>query len=212
MLRKVVDVVMFAVVLVGGVFAWRSGTERKRLEGEVARLVRVAGDLTIVDPSKIHVQAIETGKPLHFAWRVYIPPNAQVWIRDNIGGLSSVSGGPKEFIARVILRNPPEGGMLQGFREFDLSNSRLSMGSPELADFLRGHEPELRVEQLGVGKVAVIAKNEPAVLLRLAWPESMKAKIAGTLPPLDQYHFAENLLLIRPGPEKPASPKLPTGK
>ncbi len=212
MLRRVIDVVMFAVVLVGGVLAWRTGAERKRLEGEIARLVRAAGDLTIVDPAKIHVQAIGTGEPLHFAWRVYIPGNAQVFVRSSDGNFTSVSGDPQEFIARVNLRNRPERGIIEAFHQFGNSISHSSIGSPELAAFLRGHEPELRVEQLGVGKVSVISTDEPAVLLRLAWPESLKAKIAGTLPPFDQQRFAEDLLRIELGPEKPASPKPPTGK
>ena len=73
--RTAIDLVLLVVIAAGGVAALQTGRERSRLESTYERLHRKTGDLPIGDPAWVHVRAIETGDPLHFAWRVYFPSN-----------------------------------------------------------------------------------------------------------------------------------------
>ncbi len=70
MTRKMFDRFLLRVVLAEGVVAWQTGRERIRLTERHSQLVRVTGDFPIIDPTRVRVRALDTGEPLHFAWRV----------------------------------------------------------------------------------------------------------------------------------------------
>src|SRR6185436_11697936 len=77
MKQRVLNLFLILVAVLGGLLAWQSGRERGRLQAECARLLAITGDLSIDDPSKVYIRALDTREPLHFAWRVYLPPNYQ---------------------------------------------------------------------------------------------------------------------------------------
>src|SRR5690349_2510660 len=105
MMRNAVDLVLLAVVLVGGVLAWRAGHERARLAAHYGRLVDAAGELPADDPSLVYLKALDTGDPLHFAWRVHLPASTNLEVRCSTGngwsGGSWSGSAPTDFIARV---------------------------------------------------------------------------------------------------------------
>ena len=110
MMRRAVDLILLLVFLVGGVWAWTTGRERGRLEVDYKRLVRATGDLTIPEATKVYLRALDTGEPLHFAWRVYLPPHYQFAMRTNSGSMSMSSNSTaQEFIARVRFREDDQG-------------------------------------------------------------------------------------------------------
>ncbi len=101
-MRRLVDGLLLIVVFIGGYLAWQTGLERGRLAQHYQKLVRVAGSLVVSDPSKIYVQALETGDPMHFAWRVFLPANyTENWRSSRESAGSRTSPKPSEFIARV---------------------------------------------------------------------------------------------------------------
>ena len=108
MTQNVIDLVLLAIVLAGGVLAWRAGRERASLAAHHVRLLAAAGELPADDPTLIYLKALDTGDPLHFAWRVHLPANSHLEVRSRTG--SGWSGGfwsgssPTDFIARVRLR------------------------------------------------------------------------------------------------------------
>src|SRR5689334_110913 len=113
---RALDLILLLVILPGGFLAWQSGRQRKRLEDRYERMVRVAGDLAIADPTKVYIRALDMGEPLHFAWRVYLPPNYTLVVRNLTGNGSSGSStswslNPVEFIARVRFRKDEQGLM-----------------------------------------------------------------------------------------------------
>lgn len=79
MMRRLPDLILILALMVGGVVAWKADRERGRLAAEHARLARMTGDLPIIDPARVHLLALETGEPLHQAWRIYLPPIASSW-------------------------------------------------------------------------------------------------------------------------------------
>ena len=206
MIRRAVELILIAAVLVGGVLAWRTGRERARLGSEYARLARLAGDFEIADTTKAHVLALDTGEALNYAWRVYLPPNYNLIVRSTEGGSSSTTSNAEDIIIRIRIR--PESNQDQGqyeiFENFGHGSGRSGFGDQRLAGLIRGHEREIVVEQLGAGKVAVVEPDQNAVLLRLKLPANLEAKARETLG-ADIGQFSPDLYFVEFGP-KAASP------
>ncbi len=184
MKHRLLDLILLIAALIGGYFAWQTGQERSRLEGQYERLSRKTGDLRITDPLRVHVLALDTGDPLHFAWRVYLPANYQANLQRTGGSSSSWSSDPQEFIARVRFLED-EQGVLNVYTSFKGGSSRASVGGPELAELLRGRWEEIQVEQLGAVEMAAIAPDQSARLLRLTLPETLEQEALEKLPARD---------------------------
>ena len=117
------------MILPGCFLAWQSGRERSRLEARYERMVRIAGDLPIEDPSMVYVSAVDTGEPLHYAWHFHLPPNYSLILRNETGGGSggsstSSSTGSRDFIGRVRFQ-PDEQGLLTVYTHFDGSSGMM---------------------------------------------------------------------------------------
>ncbi|WP_165075286.1 hypothetical protein [Paludisphaera rhizosphaerae] len=187
-----IDLVIAAVVLIGGVFAFQAGRERMALEEYRARreeararssaLSKLPGE----DPSLIYLEAIDTGEPFHFAWRHKMPGKINLHIQTRMGGTTSSLGGP----------SGPTGGV--GFAEVAFDGVQLYEDAPDqvrasiwiaghlgysgyadipgLSRLLREHAHELKVEQLGRAGVTAIDPNaqKPTVLLRVGLPEALR--------------------------------------
>src|SRR5262245_29325744 len=140
MRRNVIDLVLLAVVLAGGALAWRAGHERARLAAHHDRLVAAAGELPADDPTLIYLKALDTGDPLHFAWRVHLPARTHLEVRSRTGngwsGSSWSGSDPTDFIARVRFRED-EQGVVNVYTKFDDGSSRSGIGGPGLARLLR---------------------------------------------------------------------------
>jgi hypothetical protein len=203
MIRKAVELLLIAAVMVGGVLAWRTGLECARLGAEYARLARVAGDLTITDPTKIHVLAIDTGEPLHYAWRIYLPLNVDRKVFSRFRSMELLTASkPEEFVMRVQIRLRPDLTGLQIYERGEFGINESNLGDERLANLVLGHEGELQIEQLGSGGVAVIEPDQTPVMLRLAMSPGMQAKALQTLDASDQKSLIPELYRWEIGPEK----------
>jgi hypothetical protein len=201
MARNVLDRVLLAVVLAGGALAWQAGRERARLAAHHDRLVAAAGELPADDPTLIYLKALDTGDPLHFAWRVHLPARTHLEVRSRTGGGwaggSWSSTDPMDFIARVRLRED-EQGVVNVYTKLISGSSRSGIGSPVLARLLRERAGELKVEQVGKPGVATFdpKAKKPTVLLRVALPEALRDK-----PPPDvPAEFFPDLVELTVGP------------
>jgi hypothetical protein len=190
MKHRVFDWLLLVVALIGGVLAWQTGRERNRLSERHRRLVEMAGELPIADPSKMYIRALDTGELLHFAWRVYLPANYNRALSSSGGSSlsSSTSRRPSEFIARLRFRQD-EQGVMEVYNHFANGSTRISIGDQTLADLLRNRWDRVRVEQLGAPEVAVIEPDQSAVLLRLTLPDDMKDEARAKLSPDNQARF-----------------------
>jgi hypothetical protein len=197
------DVLLIGLILLGGILALRTGSERRRLEAEVERLFRASGDLPVGDESRVHVLALKTGEPLHFAWRVYVPPNYKQIITGRGGGGSwsgsSSSSSAQQFTARVRFREDPDGA-LQVYSRFSGGSSLMSIGDRPLATFLRDRWNRLRVEQLGAAHLETVPVDGSAVLLRLTLPDDMREEFKQKLPTHPQSRYVPVLYELRLGP------------
>jgi hypothetical protein len=203
MFRKAVELLLIAGVLVGGVLAWRTGRERARLAAEYARLARAAGDLTITDPTKIHVLAIDTGEPLHYAWRIYLPLNVDRKVFSRFRSMELLTASkPEEFVMRVRIRRRPDLTGLQIYERGEFGINESNLGEERLANLVLGHEGEMQVEQLGSGGVAVIEPDQTPVMLRLAMPPGMQAKALHMLDAAEQKSLIPELYRWEIGPDK----------
>jgi hypothetical protein len=199
MMRKVFDCLLVVIVLVGAIMAWQTGRERLRLTKWHARLARITGDLPIVDATKVHALALNTGDPLHFAWRVYLPPNYSYRLRSVAMVSSPGSAKPAEFIARVRLR-PGQDGDLDVYTHFGNASSRSSLGNNPLAELLHNRWDKIKVEQLGAPELAVINADQSAVLLKLTLPDDLQSEARKKLSSSQQKQFVPVLFELSLGP------------
>lgn len=196
------DLLLLLVLCLGGLLAWRADRERGRLQREHLRLAGMTGDLPIADPSKVYVRALETGDRLHFAWRVYLPPNYSQILKTKSGDLqsSSWSSGPSQFIARVRIREDKQ-GVLQIYTRFAGGSSTMRLGDQALGELLRGRREDIAVEQSGARGIVAIAPDQQAVLLRLTLPEDIQAAARKTLSPWTLEHFVPVLFELKLDPK-----------
>ncbi len=95
---RLLDAILLLIALAGGVFVWRTDQQQARIRAKIERMTRTAGDLVVTDPSRIHVVALDTGEPLHFAWRIYLPAGYKLFQQ-------RTPAGPWAF--RPPVRTPP---------------------------------------------------------------------------------------------------------
>jgi hypothetical protein len=199
MTRRAIDLILIVVTLVGGVLAWQTGQERSRLAATYARLSRKAGDLPIGDPSKVHVMALPTGDPRHYAWRVYLPPKYSYELRSQTSGGQRSASDASEFIARVRFREDDQ-GQLQVYTRFGSGSSRGGLGGRPLAELLRGRWNKIAVEQLGAAGVVAIEPDGKAIVLKLTLPEDMQSEARQRLSVNDQERLVPRFFELEIGP------------
>jgi hypothetical protein len=175
MMSRLIDLCLVAAALTGLFFVWQTGQKRQATRLEYERLVRLTGDLAVTDSSKVHVLALDTGEPLHFAWRIYLPKGSLLKFRHPGGSGSSSSRDGEHLIARVRFREDKD-GQLQVYKRFSGVSGQSGFGNKSLAAFLRGRWDQVAVEQLGAGKPAIVEPNEEAQILRLTLPEALHSE------------------------------------
>lgn len=180
---RIVSLLLLTIALIGGYFAWQSGLKRAGLLSQIARIEKRIGAFSVVDPALVHVQAIATQEPLEFAWRIYLPLNYKMTLRQKFDQSGSISWGssitePSEFIARVVLREHK--GSLECYTSFHTGSGVSSTQSPIHNTAIREHWKQLQMEQLGKPTLAIIQPAEEMTLLRISLPselfESLKLK------------------------------------
>ncbi len=195
-----VSLLLLTISLIGGYYAWQSGTERAGLMSQIARIEKRIGSFPIVDPTLVHVLAIETQQPLEFAWRIYLPANfkmtrVQTFNQSGSSSWGSSRSDASEFIARVVLRE--HNGSLECFNSFNSSSGLSSTQSPIHAIAIREHWKNLKIDQLGKPTLAIIQPDEETTLLRISLPselfESLNLKHKDSSNP----SMTEDLLQIR---------------
>lgn len=214
-MRRLLDAILLLAALAGGVVAWQTGREQARLRAKVERLTRSAGDLPVTDPSRIHVLALDTGEPLHFAWRVYLPAGYDLALVEGRRSGGVVSRSPagsipsRELILRVRFREDAQ-GRLNLYRKNENYSSRGSFGDDALAKVLHGRFEKVLVEQLGANAPVSVGVDEPQDLLRLTLPADMEAEFLKALPPDERAEHNPQFFTLSFGPEA-KKPPIPDG-
>jgi hypothetical protein len=198
------DAILLLIALAGGVFVWRTGQEQARIRAKIERMSRTAGDLVVTDPSRVHVLALDTGEPLHFAWRVYLPADFDLVQQVTSGqpvGVSHASSSPsRELILRVRFRENAEGA-LNLYESLEDSNFRTSFGDESLAKVLHGRFDKVLVEQLGTRTQASVGVDEPLDLLSLRLPADMEAEVLKEMLPAKRARYDPQFFRFSFGPE-----------
>ncbi len=174
MIRRLVEGLLLVVTIVGAYFAWQSSQEKSRLTARYQRLALAAGDFPINDTSLIYVKALETGEPLHFAWRIHLPAKCQHQVTTRSGDWLALDSDPPDFVARIrFFRN--DQGQMQQYHTFGNSASE-SSARRRLANLTPAQWKQLQVEQFGAPELAVLKPDQSAVLLRLTLPKELAAQ------------------------------------
>jgi hypothetical protein len=177
--HKIHDLILLVVVVLGGIFVAITWRLQSGLQTEYDRLALLTGELPVQDSSKVHVKAIDTHNPLHFAWRIYLPPKYRLIVKDSCGGQSNSSRSDScDFVARVRFREN-EQGLLSLYTSFQGTSGMMSIGDKALTELLRDNWERIEVEQLGKNDPVTLASNEPALLLQLTLPEDLKNEAQG---------------------------------
>lgn len=204
-MRKAVDIVLLLALICGAIAAWKTGRERHQLSHNYARLARITGDLPIADPSKLYFVALETSEPMHYVWRIYLPPNYRFVLTSGGNGGGGGSGtswssGPKEFIGRVRFRESND-GRLEVYSSFAGGSSCRSIGDESLAQFLPSHWDRLQVEQLAGDGLVVVDPGKSAVILRIKVPDDLAKEGRTTLSRHAQVYLGSTLFELKLGPD-----------
>jgi hypothetical protein len=152
---------------VGAFLAIQAGREHRQLRAEHRVLKAEVGLVSVGDPTKLHVAAIETGDPLDFAWQVYLPAKFELrWKAQFGGGASSGSHGggntdPFYDLLRVRIRETAEGRPQVWFKH--RSGSSLMGVSPR--DFKLLKNGSVLIEQLGQHETAILDRDQVGTLL-----------------------------------------------
>lgn len=175
---RLIDAALAVATLAGAILAVTSASKLHALQQEHTRLSRTTGDLDIADPGEVHVVALETGEPLHFAWRVYAPAGQMMVSTFGDGGSGTSTGfnsQPHEFIGRIRF-SKHRTGQIAVYYNFGNGAGFQTAGSPASYQFLNEHLDELRIEQLGVHGTARVKQGEPVTVLKMHLPESVIAQ------------------------------------
>jgi hypothetical protein len=201
-MQRVIEIALVITILVGAVFLWQSSATRSELDREHERLAAKVGRLPIKDPTKIHLMAMETGDPQHFAWRAYFPPNYQYSYSCNSGGGSGAIDSAWEGIVRVRVREV--NGRLQLYDHLLQGSGLRSFGSGQVSKLLKEHPGQLkklRAEQLGKDGLVIVDPNEVTTLIKLSLSDELLAEAKEQLNEEDYREASAPLEWIRIGPQ-----------
>lgn len=114
MFIKVANTFMSLAMLVGAVLTLMLVPKTHRLRADVQRLEQIYGSATADDLQKIYVRAIDTGKPFHFMWRIYVPPapGYKYWHQAFGSGMGmdwKPGSNGSDFILTCAIRPSPSG-------------------------------------------------------------------------------------------------------
>ncbi len=168
--NKWLNTILFIAAAIGALLAYRAGKEHRQVLAKHTRLEARVGRLSIRDPSKAYVLALETGEELHFAWRLYIPADFNLRRKHSDGfGSRNANRTAYECMWRLMLRENDD-GVLQVF----FNNGVWDLGDRRMADLLRGRWDEVRIESLGAAAAAEVDTDEVATLIRIVMSDDLK--------------------------------------
>ncbi|WP_254507914.1 hypothetical protein [Anatilimnocola floriformis] len=200
-MQRIIELALTIVILIGAVFLWRSTSTRSELTREHDRLANKVGRLQIKDPTKIHLLAINTDDPQHFAWRAYFPPNYHYAYSCSSGGGSGSNSSAWEGILRVRVREV-NGKTLLSHALLNGSGLR-SIGSEPLTKVLKeqpGMTPRLQAEQLGTKGLVMFDTSEVLTLVKLSLSDEALADAKQHLNEWELKQLTPHLERIRIGP------------
>ncbi len=174
------NIVLVVIALIG---VWKSislQSQTIELKKILQRLKTQFGDLEIGDPALIHIRAIKTNEPLHFAWRVYVPANCKCATSMMSGGSSLGSSGtfssaPSHFIARVRLYKNAQ-GELGIYETWQSGSSYSSVANSDLMDHLRENASLFDIELAGEDETIAIAPGQTMTILKISVPPELQAQ------------------------------------
>ena len=196
-----IDLFLIATAGVGCYFAIQSSLRKSEHEFHLKQLAdkslsNASGTFEIVNPDRIYVKAIETGKPLEFAWRVYLPTGfKKIAVMETINGKSGKNvtttlTQPCESIARFNIKLIGEYAVCeqQWLDEVSVFLSDLS-DSKETKEFLEASDFNTVITHAGKVEVESFSKYDDLDLLRLVVPTSRFILRPNATPGYGQFMF-----------------------
>ena len=153
------------------------------MSAEHAALTEQFGELEIGDPSRFHMVRVETGDPMYFQWRFYVPAGAQLTVR-RYRGRSGWSGSSSSIASEahsslLSCRFRVVDGELSIFTSHD-GGSGLSRWNwkPKFEAELVKRWDELDIKVVGKEETIDFAPNEAVVALKISVPPELKKELA----------------------------------
>lgn len=174
MVARLFKVLLGIAAICGGVRTFQEAATQWKLAGEYRRLAATWGDLELSDPFRVHVLALDTGDPLHFAWRMYLPPDCTgAWDWSSCGRQTSrsrwqnvsSSSIPYDGICRVRFRKDAR----LGWQVLTVSGTTSSLLpiEPSLARQLDRGIQTLRVTRAGAARSESFGPEELVTLIQI---------------------------------------------
>ena len=174
---------------------WRAGESVVPLRGELLRLRRELGSLTIADPAEIHAQAIPMVALNSWRWRIYLPPGRQYSLRAAVSGDAARASDS----AAGLLRWGPGVVVQELTRDYDLAPGEYTLDATIAA---LGEQMFFRIGSPGdVGPGAEIQSDEPWVREPLEWRQESDVMLASQ----KAFPADKPLLLLQLEPKLPAA-------
>lgn len=200
-MQRIIEIVLIVIIAIGGAFLFPTLMKLYGMQREYNHLAQKMASLGVTDHTKVHIRAIDTGEPLHFAWQAYFPANYSFAYTTKSGNGSKASGAPVHTILRVRLREVD--GHLMIDKRFGGGTSRTTSGVPKLIEFLNEHPgalQKLRVEQLAVDEMMVFDVSETHTLLKISLPPDLQAKAKEKFEKREYDQIVPTIEWIRFGP------------
>lgn len=183
-----IDFCLIVLAGIGGYYAIQSSWKKSEHIFHLNQLAdktrsNESGTFKIKDPDRIHVKAIETGKPLEFAWHVYLPTGFKsIAVMETLGGKSGKMANttltePSYSIARFKLKLLGEFVVCEQhwLGEVSVFPSNLSK-SRETREFLEKASFDDAISQAGKVEVQTFSKDDDVDLLKLLVPTAKKGR------------------------------------
>jgi hypothetical protein len=200
-MQRVIEIVLILIIAIGGAFLLPILMKLYGLQRELDHLTQKTGCLTITDPTKVHIRAIDTGEPLHFAWQAYFPANYSFSYTTNSGSGSNSHGLPRETILRVRIREVD--GRLMIYQRLGGGGGGAIGGSAKLIELLKEHPDalqKLRVERLAADGLMVFDVGESHTLLKISLPPDLQAEAKEKFEKREYNRIVPTVEWIRFGP------------
>ena len=180
-MTKFLNTILILIILVAGAKLVMQGREYRTLAQERKQLVEKLDGFYVRDSSKYLVQAVDTGDPMLFMWRVHKPGGFRTehlaGFVDGEYAVFGAGGSWESKLERVSARFEFIGDELYVDMQTARGGHRSRIGDAELVPICRQHWNDFEFEVLGQGDAIEIDVSQEVGLLRITVPDEWLANV-----------------------------------
>ena len=180
-MTKFLNAILILIILIFGAKLVMRGQEYRTLAQERSELLEKLDGFRVRDSSKYLVQAVDTGDPMLFMWRVHKPGGLRTGylkrIADRGANVFAFGGSWENKLERVSARFEFFGDELYVDMQTARGGHRTRVVDAELLAICQQHWEDLEIEVLGQEGAIEIDVNQEVVLLHIVVPDKLVTKL-----------------------------------